>query len=92
MKPVMKIPELAQWLIFIVVIIAIIILGCVGCGQVILRDPNGTEIVKINTFLKDIKFDEVAYQDWLIKRYSGESKNVEIYTPSGVVKASDSNE
>ncbi len=90
MKPTMKISEAAQWLIFIAVIIAIILLG-VGCGQVILRDPNGTEIVKINTFLKDIKFDEVAYQDWLIKRYSGKSKNVEAYTPSGVFKTVDSN-
>ena len=74
-------------------ILAILILiVCAGCGQIILRDPNGAEIVKINTFLKDIKFDEVAYQDWLIKRYTGDSKNVKTITLYGVVETSDSNE
>ena len=76
-------------------ILAILFLSLLGfvtsCGQVILRDPNGNEIVKVNTFFKNIKFDEVAYQDWLIKRYTGKSKNVKAITPYGVVETKDSN-
>lgn len=69
----------------------VFVLFLAGCGQVILRDPNGVEMVKINTLLKDIKFGEAAYQDWLIKSYTGDSKNVKALTPYGTLETSDSN-
>ena len=71
----------------LIILISVLLLA--GCGQVILRDPNGQEIVKINTLFKDINVDEIAYQDWLIKRYSGKSKNVEGLTPYGTFKTTD---
>ena len=86
MKPTMKISEVLQWLIFVTVIVA-----CVGCTQIIYTDPNGVT-VKYNDWFKDIDFDELKIKELLeIRRYTGESPDVEVYTAGGIVKISDGN-
>lgn len=69
------------------IIISILCLCLSGCVQIIAhKDPNSIN-VKINTLLKDIEFDKLWYGDFAMDRYVGESKDVKVITPYGVVES-----
>ena len=71
----------------LIILIALLFLG--GCGQAVVKDPNGMELFKLNWFLYDFSASKVAYKDWLVEQLEGESKNIKIYTPSGAVITED---
>ena len=78
--------------IWIIALLAGTAMLLVSCAQIIYTDPNGAT-VQVNTLLKDIDFDELKIKELVeMKRYTGDSKNVDVYTTGVIVKTSDSNE
>lgn len=72
-------------LLFGVVMVIWLCILLSGCAQVVINVPDGTE-VKINTFLKTVDFDRVIYGEFLLEKYRGESPDVEVYAPAGIIK------
>ena len=71
-------------------LLCIALLLVAGCGQVVLKDPNGNERFKANWILYDFKFNEVAYKSLQIDRFDGKAKNIKVITPSVIVESEDS--
>ena len=92
----MKLRELNWVLLFYCLAWVVIIVGGIfmlaSCGQVIVRDSNGIEKIKVNTFFKDIDLTDLEYKDFKVGDYEGESKNVDVVTPYGTLSTADSNE
>ena len=75
------------------ILLFIVLLTLSGCTQTIIeveKNYNETMLrvhVKVNTFLKDIEFDELWYTDVFgVRKYVGLSPDVKAITPYGTIK------
>ncbi len=70
-------------------LILICLLFAAGCGQVVLKDPNGMERFKANWLLYDFNWSKLAYKGFVVEDANGHSKNFDIYSPSVIIKTRD---
>ena len=67
----------------------ILVLLFAGCGQIVKKNAEGTELIKVNWLLYDWNLGKLAYKDLLIEEFDAESKNIKAITPYGTVETSD---
>ncbi len=72
-----------------ITITLILCLLVAGCGQVVIKDPNGQETLKANWFLYDFNWSKLAYKNLVIEDANGRAKNVKVITPYGVGETRD---
>lgn len=66
------------------------VLMLAGCTQVIVESDEIK--IKVNTFMKDIDFDEINVPSiFNLKMYRGESKDVTVITPGGAISTKGGN-
>lgn len=78
--------------LLLILLLAILLTLCLlaaGCGQVVLKDANGTETFKANWFLYDFNVGKLAYDRLTIEDADGRAKNIKVTTPYGVVESED---
>lgn len=66
--------------------IALLCVMLSGCMQIVKKDAQGNELIKVNLFLYDLDLNRLVYKELEIDRAEGESKNVKVITPYGIVE------